>query len=550
MRGERCSSRHTASVRGRPNILLIITDQERCWDTLPADLELPARERLKRGGIHFINYHVNAVACSPSRSAIYTGQHVQRTRVFDNAGEGLELDPQRTATIGHMLQRQGYCTVYAGKWHLSADSVFRRAEKDLADALTPYGFEHYRPIVDSGDSYGEAQEGASADASLALWGRDWLAGKVSDIAQGRPWFLALNFVNPHDIMFFDATGRQSETQLAHWARMKIAPKTWPYSEDLGFDLPRSFTADLSDKPAVHRAFIEDAALTFGEMPHQDRQAWRRYQNYYFNCLRDGDRHIGTILDALEKSGSNGNTVVIFSSDHGELAGAHGMRGKGPVVYRENFAVPLIIRHPDVHGGSQSSTLMCAVDLAPTILGLTGLDGPATKEIFPDLVGYDMSESIADCGASGARAVAAGGILLTSSIVHASNPATTRQLAQPAMDDFVSKLPKPASAWPRGPVDAGLKSFLRGYYDGRYRFARYFEPGDDHLPRDWQTLVGRNELELYDTLNDVDEMANLAAAPETHQPLLLELNARLNALIEGEEGPPEEASAAGGAPAAQ
>jgi arylsulfatase len=114
----------------------------------------------------------------------------------------------------------------------------------------------------------------------------------------------------------------------------------------------------------------------------------------------------------------------------------------------------------------------------------------------------------------------------------------RQLAQHTASGVVAESPSVTAAWPRGPVDAGLKSFLRGYYDGRYRFARYFEPGDYHLPRDWQTLIARNELELYDTLNDVAEMTNLAEAPEEHKQLLLELNARLNALIESEEGGPD------------
>lgn len=519
---------------GRPNILLIVTDQERAWDTLPAGLRLPARERLRGQAINFTNYHVNAVACSPSRSTIYTGQHIQRTGVIDNVGGRMGLDPLRTPTLGQMLQARGYFTAYAGKWHLSAGASMRRRRADFSDALVPYGFDLYRPPTAEGDTYGGPHEGAVTDGSLAGWARRWLGRDAVDIAEAQPWFLALNFVNPHDIMFFDATGRQGASQLTDWAHMAPAPRGRLYGQDLGFDLPASFTADFSGRPAVHRAFAEDAALAYGELPYDDEAAWRAYQNYYFNCLRDVDRRLGAVLDALEESRAGQNTIVIFTSDHGELAGAHGLRGKGPVLYRENFGVPFVVRHPDVAGAGDSRALISSVDLAPTLLSFAGRGPAEAAAAGLDLVGYDMSASLTDPSGQGARAAKAGGVLLNSSLVHASNPASTRRsvLRQRQAAEPATKVAAPPK-WPDDWFDPGLRSFLRGYYDGRYRFARYFEPCDDELPRDWESLVARNDLELYDTQADVAEMNNLAATPTVYRSLILELNAKLNGLIENE-----------------
>ena len=518
----------------RPNILLIVTDQERSWGTLPPSLVLPARERLRARGVNFPNYHVNAVACSPSRSNIYTGQHIQRTRVFDNANSASCINPVLTPTLGQMLQCEGYCTAYAGKWHLSGSDDFERLRPDFSDALLPCGFDFYFPYHREGDGHGGPHAGHLHDGGLAHWTQKWLCREALEIAQTRPWFLALNLINPHDIMFFDATGRQRETQLARWAQMKKEPPVFPYTEDLRFDLPENFSDDFSGRPTVHRAFFEDAALAYGELPLGDLAAWRRYQNYYFNCLRDVDIRIGKVLDALVASGAEDRTIVVFTSDHGEMGGAHGLRGKGPIIYRENFCVPLVIVHPDIGQPVDSNALVSAVDLAPTMLALSGLGEGERRWKYPNLVGCDVSGSLEHADDAGIRAEKVGGILLNSSVVHASNPTTTRRQYE-NKPEFRTNPDAIKFGWPRDAIDPDLKSFLRGVYDGRYRFARYFRPDDHQMPRDWESLLAHNELELYDTFEDPGELDNLAQQPGANRNLILELNRKLNALIALEAG---------------
>src|SRR6185503_10813560 len=335
-------------------------------------------------------------------------------------------------------------------------------------------------------------DGAVAADSVNLMQRFAAGG-----TQGKPWFLAVNFVNPHDIMFFDAEGDGGGLLGTPTLR---APGTPLYEKDWGFDLPRSFGADdLKAKPAVQRAF---RAL--------DEQQLRVYQNYYFNCIRDVDQHIGTLLAALTRLGLAENTVVVVTADHGERGAAHGgMLGKGADIYKETVRVPLIVRHPDARGGA-TDALAGGIDLAPTLLAFAGLDAAARTQRYPDLHGVDLSAAIADPRARTARDER--GIL------------------------FNYTVPPGGAVGPDGPVAANMtRGLIRGVFDGRYRFGRYFRVTDHHVPRDWDTLTTRNDLELYDTTADPDEIANLAAQPEANRTELLALNAKTNELVESEIG---------------
>src|SRR5262245_16401862 len=114
-----------SSKHGGPyNILFILTDQERFFrpGELPRDYRLPAHERLAKRGIFFENHQINSCVCTPSRSVLYTGRHIQQTKMFDNTNfpwiSSMSTD---IPTIGHMLRAAGYYTAYKGKWHLTKD---------------------------------------------------------------------------------------------------------------------------------------------------------------------------------------------------------------------------------------------------------------------------------------------------------------------------------------------------------------------------------------------------------------------------------------------
>lgn len=514
------------------NILLLVVDQERAGHTLPGHLSLPGHEYLAARGTSFERFHVNALACGPSRSVMYTGQHVVDTGVFDNPGNSPgrpDLNPLRTPTLGHHLQSHGYYTAYKGKWHLS------RLKGDWVGghehALQAYGFDEWHRWPDFA---GAAHDGFTRDQLFTADAARWLRESAPRVRAERPWLLCVNLINPHDVMFFDATNAQSASQLrsAEVDRMVSAPQRAPYLDDLDLPLPSSFFDSLGSKPRAHAAFVEHSDLLYGRIDLSDEESWRRYQNYYFNCIRDVDSHIQHLLQALADSGQESRTLVVFTSDHGEMGSAHAMRAKGPVIYPEALDVPFIVVHPEIRGGTVTSALGSSIDIVPTLLSLAGLDRTGGLGQDGSLRGVDLSEALYGPGTADPRGADRGNLVIFSA-VHASNPLKYRYRARMpvgARGDFPSDF-----------VDWSTRSFYRALCDGRYRFARYFSPADHHTPTTWETLLARNDLELYDTSTDPDCLTNCAARPELHQPLILALNRKLNDLSARELGRPDDGS---------
>jgi arylsulfatase len=510
----------------RPNILFIVNDQERALADIPAGLPLPAHDWLRERGILFDRYHVNTTPCGPSRSNIYTGLHTQHTGVYANPNSPPhpELAPS-IPTIGTMLRRAGYRTTYKGKWHLSnineglnLRGVAGGVYPNTTDILESFGFSGYNF---NGEREGLSWEGFMSDGVTAAEAASQLRTFAGD-DDAAPWFMAVNFVNPHDIMFYDPSGEGEATRARPnlVAPLLAAPGDPIYGRNWDFPLPRSFRSDdLSRKPRAHAAINAASTAFYGRMRHADEAVWQRNQNYYFNCIRDVDRHMQTVLDALVASGEAANTVIIFTSDHGERAGAHGMRQKGGTIYKEDVGVPLIVVHPDLPGGRTTHALGSAVDLVPTMLSLAGVEQAARHEMQPKLAGHDLSPAIAATTARTSRDKA--GIFFNYAVRYGWNAPDVP--------------PGVAETKPLPDNDLTLRRLHRGVHDGRYKFARYFAPAQHHVPRRWEDLVAYNDLELYDTVEDPDELNNLAWRPDAHRPLIERLNAQTNALITAEVG---------------
>ena len=521
LRAQAASSSAKSPASDKPlNILFICTDQEFGLQSYPQGLleHLPGHRALLERSVELRNYHVQTTPCTPSRAVIYTGQHTQKTRVFSNAEQGAVLDPE-IDTIGDMMRRAGYYSAYKGKWHLAklatSDQSFQRLYNDTTDAMEPFGFSDYNF---NGEEIGLTWAGYRTDRHVT----GDAAMLIHEFAtparrQEKPWFLCVNLVNPHDIMFYDATGEQSETRAVRnlAGLMRAEPGDPLYQTDLGMPLPRSFYVDdLSTKPEAHRGISALDVKTYGAMPRENETAWKRFYNYYCNCLRDVDQNILTLLWALEHSGQLDNTVIVYTSDHGERAGAHGMRQKGGTAYKEETNVPMFIAHPQGARGVTSKTLMGAVDLAPTLLGLAGKSQDWSRSQFPQLVGHDVSKAVFDPAHRGERDRL--GHLFNYGVILSWDRLNTNYMDTPVWD--LSK-----------------RRAHRGVFDGRWKFVRYFAPAEHHMPRSWEQLIAHNDLELYDTHNDPDEVLNLAIRPEQYRAEIERLNAMVNALIEREIG---------------
>ncbi len=203
-----------------------------------------------------------------------------------------------------------------------------------------------------GDIIAHHQGGYLHDGVIAAMSGSWLRGKGRELAaQGKPWFLAVNLVNPHDVMFYDTdapgTPHQAPQALTHVVREPNDPL---YAKQWRFKLPANHAQafDAPGRPPAHRDFLRSHDALVGEIPNEEPR-WRRRHNYYLNCLRDVDRNIATVLAELDAAGLTDRTIVILTADHGDMDGAHLLHAKGAVSYREQNHVPLIVAHPAYPG---------------------------------------------------------------------------------------------------------------------------------------------------------------------------------------------------------
>jgi arylsulfatase len=512
------------------NILFITTDQEQSFVDLPSNLNLPNRQRLQAKSVAFRKFQVNTTPCGPSRSVIYTGQHTQKTGMFSNPNVPPHVHlPENMPTLGSMFRELGYYTVYKGKWHLSEMENNFHAQRfpTTINALEPWGFSEY---THDGDHHGIVWDGFKHDSSIAADAANWLLRLDGKQPDNKPWLMAVNFINPHDIMFFDATGSMAQQRVdpLRVAPLKPAPNASIYNTQLGLSLPNSFHDDLSKKPSAHRDDQQLANVMYGPLPHDNEAAWHNHRNYYYNCIRDVDEHIGCVLNALQQSGQADQTIVVFTSDHGEMAGAHGMRQKGPSMYKENIGVSLYIDHPDFSAG-ETDALASSVDLIPTLLEISGVPESEQASRWPDLKGVSLTGALSGGNTDRDNR----GMLV-------DYTATLSWDVDLIATIFAGQARGAFTDDEKARMASGLSldnyACFRGINDGRYKFARYFKPAEHHTPEDWQTLSGHNELELYDTVEDPDECNNLAENPGPNiRPLILSLNAKLNELISTEIG---------------
>ena len=518
--GDKSIANRNITQEKKKNVLFIVMDQERSWATLPKGLKLPARENFAKSGVSFDRYNISSLSCGPTRSVIYTGHHVQKTRLFNNPGKGdggTDLIPEETPTLGQHFKNLGYKTAYKGKWHLS--SVNNDKLQDYTRELEPFGFDEWQ---EGPDSDGTLYEGAKKDASTLADAVNFLERQSNNENAAQPWFLAVNFVNPHDIMWLDASGKQAETRLKPGLVSNMGPKLdeYPYNHDFGFDVPDNFKDDLTKKPDAQRLFIEQAQYFYGIQDMSDPEACRRVINYYAACLIDSDKIIQNLLDKVSELKLDQDTIVILTSDHGEMAGAHGLRHKGPFMYRENLNVPLVIRHPEGKVGITDPTLFSSLDIVPTLLGLVVDDG---YKLTSDLRGVDQSSHVINKGEVSNRSAI---------LVNFSN--TTQ--GNPKLDKMrLTSKPGTKFSFPDDFVQFEERIMGRGIITKCYKFSRWFSPSDHHLPKDWYTLIGRNDLELYDTQNDPLELHNLANNLQKNRKTIMKLNFQLNQLVEREVG---------------
>jgi arylsulfatase A-like enzyme len=397
----------------RPNILLLLCDQltARVMRLYGGPVAMPNVERLATGGVVLRNAYASSVACGPSRACLFTGQYPHAHGIAHNVDrrdyalapwafrvpaseEGIRA---ADSTLGSCLYDAGYDTRYYGKWHLLGEDLpyypDMYTEKDYLDEMSAtFAANRRRDHMDwCGMVLPVEQTPAMRDA-LGRLGDRWdkllfkpFATKMGrllgiplddlfdvravrkavaflDNAPAKPFALTCSLIYPHDPY--------------------VIPS--PYYEMFdpdALELPANFAAR---EPRFENDWTREFVRGLGEA------GLREWVRIYYGAIRFVDDQVGRVLDALDRNGLADDTVVVFTADHGDMAGAHGMAWKNTsALYEEIVRVPLIIRAPGTLTPDHTDILTANVDLLPTLLSLAGVEAPTGCEgqnLIPALTG--------------------------------------------------------------------------------------------------------------------------------------------------------------------
>ena len=337
---------------GRPNVVYILTDQWRAKATGyngDPNAITPNLDRLAADSVDFANAIGTSPVCTPARAVLLTGRFPTTTGIFMN---DVSLSPDEQS-IGKIFRASGYDTAYIGKWHVDGHG--------RASYIPPerrQGFDYWK-VLECTHNYENSEYYEDVDREIKIWpGYDAFA-QTKDACwyiserTSRPFFLLLSLGPPH----FPHGNAPEEF------RRMFSPERMKFSPNVVFDDPR-FEAFTRKEAAGYYAHI--GAL---------------------------DRCVGQVVETLRANGLEENTILIFTSDHGEMMGSHGRRPTiKQIFWDESCRVPFLLRYPRFTADRQNRRLMTplgTVDIMPTLLRLCGLDVPDSVE------GRDLSACIRD-----------------------------------------------------------------------------------------------------------------------------------------------------------
>ncbi|MCD6352360.1 MAG: sulfatase-like hydrolase/transferase, partial [Armatimonadetes bacterium] len=390
------------------NVLYIMTDQQPVSCASPYGLspvQTPNLQRIADEGCRLDHMYIAAFPCSPSRACMLTGRYLHHHRVIQN---DVPLEDSVPA-LSNLLKAAGYDTGYFGKWHLGGHMYrgredrrgkglggnwyYERTATEQGWRCKPVagghgedepqhgfdvwagGWENYHQWlrqVGRGDllkrfpglgNHNDAPSGPEGTHMVSQVDEDhhvaaFIAGQAERFVRARaggrrPWFAVVSFYGPH---------------------LPVAPPR-PWDDMYSLDrvtLPANHNDSLVGKPVRQQGARRNYVL-----PRWSDDQFKDYIRRYWGYCAYLDHQIGRVLQALRDTGQWENTIVVFTSDHGDMLTAHGMIWKlGTCGYEELYNVPTLVRIPGVtRPGSSTGALVSNVDLLPTLLGAVGVDAP-------------------------------------------------------------------------------------------------------------------------------------------------------------------------------
>lgn len=358
-------------MHSAPNLIYVFADQLR-HDVLgyagDAKARTPHLDRFAGQSLNLVNMLANTPVCTAYRATLMTGKYTTSHGMVINE---IRMNPNQRA-LGHMLTEAGYDTSYIGKWHLYANELGNHS--DPKNSFVPsgpdrlgfdgewkaYNFHHlnfgeesyYHEDTPEKIYYpGNAYE-PEAQTDLAI---DFIQRASR---RKTPFAMVLSWGAPHD----------------PWGPDNVPAEYWDMFKETEFPNPPNYRAE-NDEPY---------ADSWAKLSVSDRAQLPDWRRGYYAQVSSIDAQFGRLMTGLEAAGIADNTIVVFTSDHGEMFGAHGRRAK-LIFYDEAARVPFLMRWPGhIPAGASSDICFSAVDILPTLAGLMGLDAA------PDVEGMDLS----------------------------------------------------------------------------------------------------------------------------------------------------------------
>ncbi|MGC6457017.1 MAG: sulfatase [Akkermansiaceae bacterium] len=363
----------------RPNILWYCTDQQR-FDTIGAlgnsHVMTPTIDALVEGGTAFTKTYCQSPICTPSRSSFMTGLYPTRAHNTRNGNESFEGHPP---LVSKLIAKAGYHCGLIGKFHLQSSGL--RTEPRLDDGFSFWKFSHApRDDWEEGHDYAEwvKEKGGDLDAmreseervSKEFHQTTWATERALEFLEeakltGKPWMLNINPYDPHPPFI-------PPKEYAD----KFDPETMPG--------PHFRQSDFAAQKKLAPIDFQTEAVS------PEERGAKKIQALYYAMIALIDDQLGRIIQRLDETGQRENTVIIFTSDHGESLGDHGLLLKGCRFYDGLVRVPLIFNCPaSVKSGVKSGALVELLDMSATILDFAGVEHPdyfQGKTLMPILMG--------------------------------------------------------------------------------------------------------------------------------------------------------------------
>jgi arylsulfatase A-like enzyme len=350
----------------KPHLVYILADQLRLQSCGYADDRLartPNLDRLALKSVSFSQAVSGHPVCAPYRASLFTGKYSSSTAMVINE---LRVSPDHEC-LAHVLNAQGYETAYIGKWHLWANELGNHDDpKNSHIPAGPYrlGFDGLWAAYNFHHDYYDAYYHTDGPGKIVLKGYepDGQTDLAIDFLKraknlGKPLALFLSYGTPHD----------------PWTRHNVPDRYYEMFSDASFPKPPNYLPD-NDSYADGWARFRD----------NERERLEEWMRIYYGMTANLDENLGRLLSALADAGLVENTLFVFTSDHGEMFGAHGRRGKN-IFYEEAIRVPFLVRWPGrVPEGGTTDACLSAPDIMPTLLALMGLPVPQGVE------GMDLS----------------------------------------------------------------------------------------------------------------------------------------------------------------